>query len=191
MDPSPALSIVRKAPKTLAGRKVGVLVSAGSDRTLVERLRAAVDKEGGRLEVVAPEIGGAAGNHNGKAIGADHALAAAPSILFDAVVVAAGGEGARRLAEHPSAIDWVRDAFAHLKVIGHVAGALPLLERAGIEMDDAVIGLDRPKDVGRFISAAKAGRNWDRERDMEERMGPQASRRKPARRREESQVFDR
>jgi len=80
-----------------------------------------VQKEGGHLEVVAPKIGGA--KANGKRLPADHALASGPSILFDAVVVAATGDGADRLAEHPTAIDRLRDAFAHLKVIGHVPGA--------------------------------------------------------------------
>ena len=35
MKPSPALSIVLKAPKTLEGRKVGVLVTDGSDPAFV------------------------------------------------------------------------------------------------------------------------------------------------------------
>ena len=35
MKPSPALSLIAKAPKTLEGRKVGVLVTDGSDGALV------------------------------------------------------------------------------------------------------------------------------------------------------------
>jgi catalase len=168
MDPSPALSMVQKAPKTLAGRTVGVLVSNGSDRALVERLAVAVEKEGARLEIVAPKIGGAVAA-DGKAILADHALAAGPSILFDAVVVAAAGEGIERLLAHPNAIDWVRNAFAHLKVIGYVADAEPLLDRAGVERDEAVVLLARGNGLATFVTAAKAGRVWERERTIEER----------------------
>ncbi len=175
LDPSPSLSLVRKAPRILTGRKVGVLVSDGSDRTLVDRLRAAVEKAGGRLEVVAPKIGGAAGA-DGKTIAADHALAGAPSIFFDAVVVATAAEGARRIAAHPGAVDWVRDAFAHLKVIGHVAGAAPLLERAGVEADEGLIELGAAKDIASFITAAKGPRIWARERIAEARVEGKAAR---------------
>jgi len=175
LEPSPSLSLVRKAPKTLAGRKVGVLVSDGSDRTLVDRVRTAVEKEGGRVEVVAPKIGGAAGA-DGKPIAADHALAGAPSIFFDALVVAVAGEGAKRLAAHPNAVDWVRDAFAHLKVIGHVADAAALLERAGVEVDEGLVALSTPKDIATFIVAAKGPRIWERERKTEERVGGNTAR---------------
>ena len=48
MKPSPALSIIKKAPKTLEGRKVGVLVTDGTDAAFVAALRAAVEKAGAR-----------------------------------------------------------------------------------------------------------------------------------------------
>ena len=106
LKPSPALSIVQKAPRTLEGRTIGVLVSDGTDRVLVDALRAAVDKAGARLAVVAPKIGGVAAA-DGKRIDADHALAAAPSIFFDAVVMAPCRWWRIQLRE-AAAIDWVR-----------------------------------------------------------------------------------
>jgi len=169
LKPSPALSLLGKAPKTLAGRAVGALVADGTDRALIERLRTAVEKEGARFEVVAPKVGGVVAA-DGKAIAAAHALVAAPSILFDAVVVAATGDGAQRLAAHPAAVDWLRDAFAHLKIIGHVGGAAPLLERAGIAGGEGIVPLDGQKDVGAFVEAAKGPRIWSRERDTEARV---------------------
>ena len=61
MKPSPALSLIAKAPKTLEGRKVGVLVTDGTDAALVAALRGG-GREGRRaLQVVAPKIGGATG----------------------------------------------------------------------------------------------------------------------------------
>ena len=96
-------------------------------------------------------------------IAADHALAAAPSILFDAVVLAPSPEAAALLTEQAAAVDWVRDAFGHLKVIGHVAAAAPLLERAGIAPDAGVIALEGPPSIAAFIAAAKTARIWARE----------------------------
>jgi catalase len=57
----------------------------------------------------------------------------------------------------------VRDAFGHLKAIGHVAAAAPLLERAGIEADAGLVAFGGPRSIAAFIAAAKAGRIWARE----------------------------
>jgi catalase len=96
-------------------------------------------------------------------VDADHQLAGGPSILFDAVVVAPSADGARALESDAAAIDWIRDAFGHLKVIGIVPGARSLLERAGVAADVGVISIAGPKDVAAFITAAKNGRVWGRE----------------------------
>ncbi|HEY4185960.1 MAG TPA: catalase [Polyangia bacterium] len=162
LPPSPALSVIGKAPRTLQGRKVAVLVTDGSDPAFVQSLRAVVEKAGAQLAVVAPKIGGVSGA-KGKAIAADHALSAAPSIFFDAVVVAPSADGAAMLAKLAGAVDWVRDAFGHLKVIGHVPEAKPLLDKAGVEPDAGVLALTGAKSLEAFIAAAKQQRVWERE----------------------------
>jgi catalase len=165
MKPSPALSIIAKAPKTIEGRKIGVLVTDGSDAALIDALRAAVEKAGAQLQVVAPKIGGVSAK-GGKRIAADHALPGGPSLFFDAVVVAPSSDGAAMLEKEAAAIDWLRDAFGHLKVIGVVDAAGPLVERAGIKEDAGVVAIDGGKGVNGFITAAKNGRIWDRERSL-------------------------
>ena len=162
MKPSPALSLIAKAPKTLEGRKVGVLVTDGSDGALIQALKAAVEKAGAQLQVVAPKVAGAK-MKGGAALAADHQLAGGPSIFFDAVVVAPSTTGAEALQADAAAVDWVRDAFGHLKVIGVVDAARPLLERAGVAPDEGVVAIRGVKDVAAFITAAKNGRVWDRE----------------------------
>ena len=162
LPPSPALSLIGKAEKTLQGRKVAILVGDGSDRSLVAAFRAALKKEGAELAVVALKIGGAHGE-GGQMIAADHALASAPSTLFDAVVLAPSSETAALLTEEPAAVDWVRDAFRHLKVIGHVAAAARLLNGAGVEPDAGIVALDGARSIATFIAAAKTARIWDRE----------------------------
>ncbi len=161
MKPSPALSLIKKAQKTLKGRKVGVLVTDGSDPMVVSALKSAVAAVGARMEIVAPKIGGATGK-GGKLIPADHKIDGGPSIFYDAVVIAASEEGARMLKDDPATIDWIRDAFAHLKVIGVVDTAVSLIDTAGITPDDGVIAF-KGKGVGGFIEAAMLGRIWERE----------------------------
>ena len=162
MKPSPALSIILKAPKTLEGRKIGVLVTDGTDPAFVTALRTAVEKAGARLQVVAPKIGGVRGK-GGTIIDADHQLAGGPSIFFDAVVVASSKEGSAMLETEAAAVDWIRDAFGHLKVIGVLESGLGLAEEAGVEEDHGVVEMDGSKDIAAFITAAKNGRVWDRE----------------------------
>jgi catalase len=78
------------------------------------------------------------------------------------VVVAASEDGASLLSGDPATIDWIRDAFAHLKVIGVVDTAASLLDAAGITPDEGVITI-KGKGVGGFIEAAMRGRVWERE----------------------------
>ena len=162
LEPSPALSLVKKAVPTLASRKVGVLVTDGADGAIVDVLRKAVEKAGARLQVVAPKIGGVT-LANGKSLAADHQLAGGPSIFFDAVAVVVSAQGALVMQKEAAAIDWLRDAFGHLKVMGIVADAGPLLAAAGIEPDEGVVTIGTSAALQTFIDAAKRGRAWSRE----------------------------
>ncbi len=162
MKPSPALSLIKKALPTLKGRKIGVLVSDGTDPAFVAALQTAVEKAGAKLQIVAPKIGGAKGK-GGKLIVPHHQLAGGPSIFFDAVVVAASTEGSLMLEKEAAAVDWLRDAFGHLKVIGVLESSLGLAEEAGLEEDGGVVEMTGAEDIAAFIKAAKNGRIWDRE----------------------------
>jgi catalase len=159
--PSPALSIVAKAVPTLEGRKVGVLVTNGFDQKLLAALRVAVTKEKAKLVVIAPKVGGATSSA-GKLTEADFALSAAPSIFFDAVAILSSAEGAKQLSSEAAAVNWVADAFGHLKVIGHTAEAMPLLKAARVKADDGTQEFD-DKGIAAFVQKAKAGRRWERE----------------------------
>ena len=70
-------------------------------------------------------------------------------------------EGTALLLKQAEAINWIRDAFGHLKVIGFTAEAKPLLDKAAVEMDAGVI--DLKAGPAKFIATAKQGRIWDRE----------------------------
>jgi catalase len=130
LDESPALSLIKKAKPTLRGRKVGALITDGVDDGVLDALRSAVEKEGAVFAIVAPKIGGVK-TAKGKRVAADHALSSGPSIFFDAVALLPSTKGAELLVREAAAIDWVRDAFGHLKVIGTVEAAGPILEKGG------------------------------------------------------------
>jgi len=159
---SPTLSMIKKAEPTLKGRKVAALVTDGVDDATLDALRKAVEKEGAVLAIVAPKIGGVT-TAKGKKMPADHALSGAPSVFFDAVVALPSSEGGTMLAQEAAAIDWLRDAFGHLKAIGYVETAAPMFAKAGIvrDADEGVAYLD--DGAAAFIKAAKQHRIWKRE----------------------------
>ncbi len=155
MKPSPALSIVGKMKPTLAGRKVGILFDEGSDKADIDQVKADVEAAGAKAMLVAPKVGGI--KVKGGTLKAEGQLAGTPSVLFDAIALVLTRESATKLSEEGAAVDFVRDAFGHLKAIGCTADADPLLQRAGVVRDEGVTGLDK-----QFVRAA-AKRFFDRE----------------------------
>ncbi|HZM02456.1 MAG TPA: catalase [Candidatus Saccharimonadales bacterium] len=162
LKPSDALSLLKKAPATLKGRKIGVLLTDGFDEELLNALRASAKSEKAAVVLIAPKLGGAK-NSAGKLTPGDFAISAAPSVFFDALVILASEAAAKELSRQATPVDWVRDGFGHFKVIGHTAGAQPLLDRAGVEPDEGIIAVSDKKSIGAFIKTAKNGRIWARE----------------------------
>ncbi|MDB6132083.1 MAG: catalase [Verrucomicrobiales bacterium] len=162
LPPSPPLSLLAKAPKTMEGRKIGVLVTDGFDGALLKELRDTARAEKAGLMVIAPKVGGVT-DADGKTVEADLSLSAAPSIFFDSVAVLSSKAGAEDLAGQAAAVDWVRDAFGHLKVLGHTEEAQSVLEKAGIRADDGVVKIAAGKTASAYFTAARAGRIWARE----------------------------
>ncbi|HEX3757438.1 MAG TPA: catalase [Kofleriaceae bacterium] len=162
LPPSPALSILGKAPATLRGRKVGVLVGDGFDADLVSRLAAALEKEHAAVELVGPRIGGARAA-GGELVPVNHTVSGGPSVIFDAVAVVPGAVALPELLADPVAIAWVNDAFVHCKVIATVGDAEPLLAVARVAPDAGVVDLGGDGGIAAFVTTARGGRIWSRE----------------------------
>ena len=158
MAPSPALRIIGGELEfdTLEGRAVGLLIADGSDAAAIKALQKAVKAAGGRTVVIAPKAGGAKLS-DGSLLKADGQLAGTPSVTVDAAAIILSAEGCRQLIKEAAAVQFVMDAFGHLKTIGASDEAKPLLDKAGVEPDDGVTGLGED-----FIKAA-GKRHWDRE----------------------------
>jgi catalase len=161
LKPSPALQIIGKMKDTLQGRAIGILIADGSDGALVKKIKRAAIEAGATVKIIAPKVSGAklAG---GSMMSADGQLAGMPSVLFDAVAIVLSDEGAKALSLESAAIDFVRDAFGHLKAIAADEGAQTLLKVANIRSDAGVVSAN---DVTAFIAAAKT-RQWRREKSV-------------------------
>jgi catalase len=162
---SPALSIVEKGPQRFEGRKLGILVTDGTDAALLKALKAALDKQGATFEIVAPKVGGAKAS-DGSWIEADQMIDGGPSVLYDAIALLPAEAAMDDLVRESTARDFVADAFAHCKFIGYVAAVAPLFEKAGIAADDydeGCIALTSSKDAASFIGQLGKLRVWGRE----------------------------
>jgi catalase len=158
LEPSPALRIVNgpREPKDIKGHVIGILIADGSDGAAVDKLKAAISKAGAVPKVIAPKIGGAKGA-DGTLIPADGQLAGTPSVTVDAIALVLSDTGCAALLKEAAAVQFVMDAFGHLKAIGATDAAKPLLDKAGVEPDEGVVGL------GADFIAAAAKRFWARE----------------------------
>jgi catalase len=169
LAPSPALSIIERAPGSFAGRKLGVLVTTGASAEMLAALRAAARSEQAMVEIVAPVAGGVDASDGSIVPGKQ--IDGAPSVLFDAVAVVASQDGARALAALSVARDFLSDAYAHCKFVGYTSGATPLLEAAGFgldnggsgPLDDGFVSLEE-HTPGDFIARCRQLRFWDRQR---------------------------
>ena len=158
LDPSPALRIIEgpRQRKTLEGRCVGILFADGSDPAEINAVKDAVTAAKGKPVLIAPKVGGAK-LKGGKMLAADGQLAGTPSVTVDAIALVLAPAAAEMLAKDGAAVQFVMDAFGHLKAIGANDGAKALMDKAGVEKDKGVTGLGPD-----FIKAA-AQRFWDRE----------------------------
>jgi len=161
MEPSPALQIIGKMKDTLMGRAIGILIADGSDGAVIKKIKKAATDAGATVKIVAPKVGGVK-LADGSMLAADGQLAGTPSVLFDGVAVILSDEGAKALSMESAAIDFVRDAFGHLKAIAVDKGGQALLKIANVGQDAGVVDTN---DKDAFIAAAKT-RQWDREKSV-------------------------
>jgi catalase len=156
MDPSPALSIQKNMMETIEGRSIGILYADGSDGKAIKSLVSAIEKQGGRPVLIAPKAGGAV-LAGGSKLQANGQLQGTPSQTVDAIAVVLSAEGCKKLLNEAAAVQFVMDAFGHLKAIGHTPDAQPLLDKAGVQPDAGVT------DLGEAFITAAGKRFFDRE----------------------------
>lgn len=137
---------------------MGILIHDDSDAAAIKALRKAAEAAGATVKIVAPKLGGGRLS-DGRVLAADGQLAGTPSVIFDAVAIVLSDEAGRMLAREAAAVDFVRDAFGHLKAIAADAGVQALLKAGGIKKDAGVLDASQ---LAEFIQAAST-RQWERE----------------------------
>ena len=160
---SDALSILKNPPGTFKGRKLGVLVTDGSEADLISALETGVKEEEGVVEFIAPTIAGITMS-DGELLPVQHKIDGAPSVLFDAVAILASTEGIKELIKLAPARDFVTDAYAHYKFVGFAEAAMELFVKAGLtkNLDDGFVPLASADNAAEFLSRCRELRFWDR-----------------------------
>jgi catalase len=161
---SPALSIMRRRPQTFNGRKLGALVTDGVDDGFLRQLEGQFNEVGATLELIAPAIGGVK-TEDGAWVEAHKTLAAAPSVLFDAVALVVSPQASKEIASNGLARAFVADAFAHCKFIAYTGDARPLLDRAlaGTPLDAGCKQVETAIAAAAFAARCADLRFWARE----------------------------
>jgi catalase len=156
---APSLSQLVAEPGPIAGRKIGVIADAESDLAGIAKIRAAAEKLGASVLVIAP-VGGVLGRGDDKQI-VERTLVTARSIEFDSLLVADGTTPTGDI----KLVVMLQEAFRHCKALGAWGDGSAILESAGIELASPGVLAAASADKA-FIDGLTAAlglhRAWDR-----------------------------
>ena len=166
---SPALSLMaRPGDGSIRTRRVAILVADGAEGEPLQQIADRLFAQGAVPRFVGIRLG-AAETSSGE-IEVDVPVDAAPSVLFDAVIVA-GGKAAAKLANDGRMVEFVKDQFRHCKPILAFGEDSRVLAKAGIALDKADTALivakgeDTDAAFASFEAALGKHRAFERETD--------------------------
>ncbi|BCQ10250.1 catalase [Mycobacterium heckeshornense] len=182
MPASPALSQLNTAAEGIQTRKIAVLAGGGVDVRGTDRLLRAMRQRGAVPEVLAPVGGGSLAGGAGGDLAVDRAITTVASVLYDAVIVPCGPESVAALSDDGYAVNFVTEAYKHLKPVGAFGTGIELLRKAGVA-EQLADGPDVVSSLGvvsttaaedsmpdeffdAFASALAKHRAWDRDTAM-------------------------
>jgi catalase len=133
VESSPALSLLsRPGQEGIKTRKIALLVAQGAAGEAALQLHEALSAQGAVPRFVAPKLGSVS-VASGEPIEVEVTLEAAPSALWDAVVLPDGESAVASLTGDGHALEFVKDQYRHCKPILALGASAALLEQAGIQ----------------------------------------------------------
>jgi catalase len=173
---SEALSMANTIKDNIRTRKIAFLVAEGFDYAAVSTVKAALEKEGAVVEIIAPKLGVVL-SEGEQELEVQNSFLTAASVLYDAVYVPGGINSVATLAAEANAVHFLNEAFKHCKPIAASEDARQVLEatyfhkklppdanqdtilREGIVVEQDIKALS-----GKFILVIKQHRFWEREK---------------------------
>ena len=140
-------------------------------QALKRAVHEALSRQGAVPRYVGPKLGSVESS-DGKSIDVEVTLEAAPSVLFDAMVLPDGDAAVEMLAAVGHTAEFVKDQYRHCKAILALGDGARLLQAAGIPApsgdDGALVVVPEAKaapGLKSFVAALASHRNWDRATD--------------------------
>ncbi len=174
VERSAALSLfARPGLEGIKTRHIAILVADGVDGQAATALHAALSAQGAVPRFVGVKLGAVA-TSDGESLPVEVSMEAAPSVVWDAMIVPDGEGAAAVLTESGHAKEFLKDQYRHCKPILLMGAAGSLLPAAGIpaelaEDDDPallVFSNDQAEAaLPAFVEALTAHRNFGRETD--------------------------
>jgi catalase len=172
---SGALSLfARPGAEGIKTRKIALLVADGVDGEPLTRLHQALTQQGAIPRFVGIKMG-TMSSASGDPIEVEVSMEAAPSVIWDAVVLPDGDGAVDALSQSGHAIEFLKDHYRHCKPMLLLGGASALLEEAGIPAtlptgaaDPGLLtmrGDDTEAALEAFVAAVTKHRHWARETD--------------------------
>lgn len=159
---SPALSLLsRPGQMGIKGRRVALLIANGVDDKAIKQQYASLLKDGAVPRMVGNMLGKVKAA-DGDPIDVEISVEAAPSVLYDAVIVPDGATAVEALAKNAQVLEFLREQYRHCKPILAFGAGSTLLDKAMIpaalpdgSSDPALIKAD-PANGDAALDAFKA-----------------------------------
>jgi catalase len=172
---SPSLSLLaRPGDGSIRTRQVAILVADGIDGEFASELHDELFEAGAVPRFVAARLG-AVRTAQGDRLEAEVTLEATPSVLYDAVAIPGGEEGAESLSALGQALEFVKDQYRHCKPILVVGAGGGVLKAAAVPSELPSGGADpgilhfadgrASEAIGSFKDAIARHRHFERAMD--------------------------
>jgi catalase len=133
--------------KDIKARRVAILVAPGVDGTMAREIYGKLLAAGAVPRFVSRQLGAIAAS-KGDPLHTEISVAAAPSVLYDAVAVPDGADSIAALLKDGQVLEFIKDQYRHCKPMLMLGAAASLLEKAGIPLaladgspDPAIVGV--------------------------------------------------
>jgi catalase len=175
VERSDALSLLaRPGSEGIQTRRVAILVADGVDADAATQIHESLLESGAVPRFVGIKLGQVRGA-GGAPLDVEVSMEAAPSVVWDGLIVPSGGATAAALAESGHAMEFLKDQYRHCKPILLYGESQALLQKAGIpeklESGEDDPGLLKSDDgqveegITAFVNALTQHRHFARETD--------------------------
>jgi catalase len=127
VDKSAALSMENTIKNTIKSRKIACIAADGVNGKNVKDMKAALEKEGAVMEVIAPHVG-TIEDQEGNLIEAKKSFLNAASVMYDAVYIPGGTQSVGTFADDGDIIHFLNEAYKHCKPIAGNNDAMQVIE---------------------------------------------------------------